>query len=286
MTMSSEPSSNENTYILGHSGAEKARLIEQDRHFTRGMGGLLPELPDLSGIEHVLDVACGPGGWALELAQTYPHMQVVGIDIDKGMIDYANAQARASELDNASFRVMNAIEPLDLADEAFDLVNARFMAGFLPRAAWSAVLQEFMRIVRRGGIIRLTETEWRGCTCAAHEQSQVLVMHAIQRAGQLFSPDDRHVGITPMIRHLLSNAGCSNIREVAYALDFSVGTDIHMEMYQDFWVAQKLLQPFLLGMGVATQQELDDIYQRVPVEMLSDDFYGILYLLTVLGEKP
>lgn len=285
MTMSSEPSSNENTYILGHSGAEKARLIEQDRHFTRGMGGLLPDLPDLSGIERVLDVACGPGGWALELAQAYPHMQVVGIDIDKGMIDYANAQAHASGLDNASFSVMNAIEPLTFSDASFDLVNARFMVGFLPRAAWPAVLQELVRIVRRGGTIRLTETEWRGCSSISYERSQTLTMHAIQRAGQLFSPDDRHVGITPMVRRLLSDTGCLNIREVAYALDFSVGTDTHMELYQDLWIAQKLLQPFLVGMGVATQQEVDDIYQRIPVEMLSDDFYGILYLLTVLGEK-
>lgn len=285
MTMSSEPSSNENTYILGHSGAEKARLIEQDRHFTRGMGGLLPDLPDLSGIERVLDVACGPGGWALELAQAYPHMQVVGIDIDKGMIDYANAQAHASGLDNASFSVMNAIEPLTFSDASFDLVNARFMVGFLPRAAWPAVLQELVRIVRRGGTIRLTETEWRGCSGISYERSQTLTMHAIQRAGQLFSPDDRHVGITPMVRRLLSDTGCLNIREVAYALDFSAGTDTHMELYQDLWIAQKLLQPFLVGMGVATQQEVDDIYQRIPVEMLSDDFYGILYLLTVLGEK-
>jgi ubiquinone/menaquinone biosynthesis C-methylase UbiE len=286
MTMSSESSSNENTYILGHSGAEKARLIEQDRHFTRGMGGLLPDLADLPGIERVLDVACGPGGWALELAQAYPHMQVVGIDIDKGMIDYANAQARASGLENASFSVMNAIEPLDFANEAFDLVNARFMAGFLPTTAWSAVLQEFVRVVRSGGTIRLTESEWGGCTSAAYEQSLSFTIRAMQRAGQLFSPDDRHVGVTPMVRRLLSDTGCLNIREVAYALDFSTGTDIHMELYQDLWIAQKLLQPFHTAMGVATQQEVDEIYERIPVEMLSDDFYGILYLTTVLGEKP
>src|SRR5258708_2172660 len=125
--------SSDNTYILGHTATEMVRLTEQDRLITIGMDGLLPELPDLAGIKRVLDVACGPGDWALDLAQKYQHLQVQGIDIDGGMIDYATTQARAGGLDNATFRVMNAIEPLDFPDNTFDLVNARFLAGFVPQ---------------------------------------------------------------------------------------------------------------------------------------------------------
>ncbi len=86
-----------NTYILGHTDTEKVRLIEQDRHFNQAMGGLLAEQAeaDLSTVHRVLDVACGPGGWALDLAQQYPDIQVVGVDIDEGMIEYANTMARA-----------------------------------------------------------------------------------------------------------------------------------------------------------------------------------------------
>jgi SAM-dependent methyltransferase len=138
MTTSPEPPARDNTYILGHSVTEMVRLTEQDRHFNKAMGGLLPEQADLSGIRRVLDVACGPGGWALELAQAYPQMQVVAIDIDPGMISYATEQARASGLDNARFLVMNALDPLDFPDASFDLVNARFMVGFLPTAACRA----------------------------------------------------------------------------------------------------------------------------------------------------
>ena len=130
-----------NTYILGHTDTEKVRLIEQDRHFNRAMGGLLAEQPEsvLASVRRVLDVASGPGGWALDLAQQYPDIQVVGVDIDEGMIQYANTMARASGLDNALFQVMDATKPLDFPDESFDLVNARFLVGFLTREQWPTV---------------------------------------------------------------------------------------------------------------------------------------------------
>src|SRR5437763_15879040 len=124
-----DPARTKNWYILGDSSTEGVHLIEQDVNFNTSMGGLLPEQSQesLSHIHHVLDIACGPGGWALEVAQAYPHMQVTGVDISAGMVDYATVQAHASGLDNVSFRVGNIAEPLDFADESFDLVNAGHM---------------------------------------------------------------------------------------------------------------------------------------------------------------
>jgi ubiquinone/menaquinone biosynthesis C-methylase UbiE len=282
----SESSQNENLYVLGHSDAEKVRLTEQDRHINLALGGLLPEQADLSNVHHVLDVACGPGGWALELAEQYPDMQVVGIDIDKGMIEYAGTMARASKLENATFRVMDATRPLDLPDNFFDLVNARFMVGFLPAKQWSDVLQEFLRILHRGGIIRLTESEWGETSSPSYQKSLARTNRAMQLAGLSPSPDGRHIGITPFLRGHLSQAGCVDIQEAAYMIDFSAGTKAHQNIYEDLWIAQKLLQPFQVGMGVATQQEVDDAYEQIPLEMLSEDFYGILSMLTAWGKKP
>src|SRR6266566_7399314 len=129
-----DPYETGNYYILGDSSTETVHLIEQDRNFNTSMGGLLPEQTGeaLHHFHDVLDIACGPGGWALELAQAYPHMQVTGIDISSRMIEYANAQASASGLDNARFRVGNITEPLDFPDESFDLVNARHIEEVIP----------------------------------------------------------------------------------------------------------------------------------------------------------
>ncbi len=277
-----------NTYILGHTDTEKVRLIEQDRHFNQAIGGLLAEQAEsvLANVRRVLDVACGPGGWALDLAQQYPDIEVVGVDIDVGMIEYANTMARASGLDNALFQVMDATKPLAFPDGSFDLVNARFLVGFLTQAQWPAVVEELLRVCRSGGIVRLIESEWGGTSSPSYEQSLNFTILAMQRVGQGFSVDGRHVGITPHVRHFLLQAGCMDVQEVAYALDFSAGTPMQKLVCDDLWVAQKLLQPFHVGVGVATQEEVDRLYEQIPAEMLSGDFYGTLYLLTAWGSKP
>src|SRR6266566_4912180 len=120
-----EPKKSESIYFIKESGAELARLVEQERSFTRALGGLIPEHPDLdtflAPFQRVLDVACGSGGWVLSLAQRYPHLQVEGVDIDARAIRYATAQAQAGRLDHASFRVMDARQRLDYPDNTFDL---------------------------------------------------------------------------------------------------------------------------------------------------------------------
>src|ERR1700730_7246663 len=85
--------------------AEMARLLGQDHLITKGMGGLFSERFDLSGVHRVLDVACGPGGWDLEVASTNPEIEVLVLVVSRAMIAYANTQARVQGLDKASFQV-------------------------------------------------------------------------------------------------------------------------------------------------------------------------------------
>ncbi len=45
------------------------------------------------------------------------------------------------------------------------------------------------------------------------------------------------------------------------------------------------MQPFQVGTGVVTQTELDQLYDALQLEMLEEDFTGILYMLTAWGKK-
>src|SRR5262249_15001579 len=153
-------SPHENTYAVdAESAAEMARLMRQDHLITKGMGGIFPEKIDLSGVQRILDLACGPGGWVLETAFAYTDIDVIGVDISERMITYANAQANVQQLSNASFRVMNILQPLDFPDSSFDLINARLISGFMRPAWWSGLMRECLRILRPGGILRFTELE-------------------------------------------------------------------------------------------------------------------------------
>ena len=285
MASASNPNRRENIYFNDpESGAEMARLMDQDRLITRGMGGLFPERSDLSGIQRILDIACGPGGWAQEVAYAYPEIEVVGFDVSQAMIDYARAQVRLKHLENASFMVMDARNPLDFSDNSFDLVNARFIA-FLGPAGWPKLMQECQRVTRPGGVIRLTESEWGITNSPAHEQLYGMFWQAMKRAGQSFSPDGRIYDITPMLGGFLRKVGCIHIQQAAHVIDFSVGTEHYESFRRDWMTFFKLVQPFMIKWGVITQAEADQLYEQMELEMLQDDYRGIMFILTVWGEK-
>jgi ubiquinone/menaquinone biosynthesis C-methylase UbiE len=286
--MPSDPPRDGNTYILdAESGTEMARLMKQDRLITQGMGGLFPERDDVSTMHNILDIAAGPGGWVLDVAFTYPKVEIVGIDISRIMIEYARAQAWTQGLNNARFEVMDALKPLAFPDNSFDLVNARFLVGFVPAIGWPKLVDECMRITRPGGIIRLTEFDEPGTTNSpAFAEWAALTFRATRMAGLMSSPDGHNFGMTTMLSRLLHDVGCQDIDRKAHAIDFSVWTGAHGLMYQNCVVAFKLVQPFIVKMGVMTQEEADQKYQQMLVEMMQDDFNALWYYLTAWGRKP
>jgi ubiquinone/menaquinone biosynthesis C-methylase UbiE len=268
------------------SGAEMARLLSQDHIITKGMGGLFSERSDFSTIHRILDAACGPGGWAIEVAFTYPEIEVVGFDISQVMIDYANARAQVQGLDNAEFLVMDIQKPLDFPDESFDLVNARFI-NFLPTATWPKLMQEFKRITRPGGTIRLTESEWWYFTNSpALESLNAMIIRALKLQGASFTESGRFTGVLPMLGRFLLDAGCASVNYKSHVIDYSFGTEIHEGFRRDAAAVFKLFQPFIVRMGVAEQEEVDQLYERMQFEMLKEDFRGLMLPLTAWGQKP
>jgi SAM-dependent methyltransferase len=278
----------ENAYPIDvESGAEMVRLLEQDRLMNIAMGGLFSERSDLSGIHHIVDLACGPGGWAQETAFAYPDKEVLGVDISNAMIAYAQEQAQIQHLDNLHFEVMDITQPMPLPDNAFDLVNARAIVGFMRPDGWPRLVQECQRILRPGGVLRLTEAEWGFTNGAAVEKLCSLTNRALFLAGRTLSPNGFYLGITPMLSLFLRKAGYQHVQKKAHALDYSAGSEAHYSYYKDLGAMFPLLQPFLLQMGVvASQEEAERLYRGAMTEMVSEDFCILGYALTVWGEKP
>lgn len=276
----------EGYFIDAENAAEMARLVLQDRLITRAMGGVLPEPIDLSQVFHALDIGCGPGGWLLDLAAQNSHIRGVGIDISSLMMAYANNLARERDLPNVQFHVMNATQPLLFADNSFDLVNGRIITGFLTAQQWPAMIEECRRILRPGGILRLTEAEWGFTNSVALETLSGMTALSLYRAGHSFSPSGRTVGTANVLRLLLKQAGFQDIQYRAHAVDFSKGAEVHESNVQNVLVVYKLIQPFFIQMQVATEEELQRIYERLEQELQAEDFCGVDYYLTVWGRKP
>ena len=287
MAETEETSQSVGTYFIdAENAAEMARLINQDRILTRCMGGLFPPQLDLTGIQHILDIGCGPGGWAMDVARAYPDKRVTAFDISQLMTEFARFQAREQELPNAHFVTMDALKPLAFPDNSFDFINARFIAGFMPKARWPTLIQECLRLLRPGGFIRLTEFETTISNSYTSEKLGEMFARALQKAGQSFSPTGWQFGITPTLGRFLRDAGCQNVQPMAHVIEWSAGTAEHLSQYQNAMVFLKLSQPFLVKMGVATLEEAEVLYQRALEEMMAPDYCALWYFLSTWGEKP
>ncbi len=279
----------ENGYFLSpEDGAEMARLIRLDQFTTQAMGGTLAEQTTSSPLTNVLDIACGPGGWVLDLAYEYPETEVIGIDISRTMINYAKARAGARQLTNISFELMDATQTLDFPDHSFDLVNGRFLIGFLTKASWPRLISECVRVLRPGGIVRLTETDWLGPTNSlAFERLTALSsrLYALLPGNRSFSPDGRTYGITPMLTGFLRDAGYQDIGYKAHVVDFSAGTAAWSDVYRNSEIVFELIKDHFVKFGLATSDEVNDLLQQMKIDAYKDDFRAIWYFLTVWGEK-
>lgn len=282
----SPQSSTGSTYVLdAESALELSRLLMQDRLLTTAMGGVWPEQADVSTIQYVLDVACGPGGWVLDVAAAYPNKDVMGIDITPAMIRYAQAQARTHRLDNADFAVMDCSKPLPIPDESFDLINARYLSSVLPHNQWSPFLQQCWRLLRPGGILRLTEPGLPITNSIACDTLNHLTTLAMHRAGyEWFLQDSQWRMMT--LSPCLCKVGFQQIDLRSSVLDASGGTTNHEVNAANLAITYDQVQPLLLKMEVITSpEEYTPLYEQACSDLYREGFHFIQVHLTVWGRK-
>lgn len=279
-----------NTYVFDpEDPVELARLINVDRLVTRIMGGPLLGLTEeeIAGLHDVIDLGCGAGGWALDAAFENPDIEVAGIDISKTMIDYANARARSQELTNASFGIMDIGKPLEFADGSFDLVNSRFLSAVLVRKAWEPFITEASRLVRSGGILRLTEMIGLNLnTSAAAMEINRLSYQGLSQWGYGFSPNAGPPAVSVVLPHLLRRASYQRVQLRAHILEFSADTENWADWYRNLEVFWLLSKPLLVQSGLITEEEFDRLYQQALADMREPEFCGMWHLVTAWGTKP
>lgn len=113
---------------------------------------LLEEVRPRPG-ERVLDVACGTGLLAHELARVIgPGGHVVGVDLSQAMVDAATRRSRDPASAPTCFARMDA-QSLAFPDASFDVVLCCFGLMYLPDA--ERAIAEMRRVLRPGGRLGL-----------------------------------------------------------------------------------------------------------------------------------
>lgn len=276
------------TYVVSDRSSEEelARLQLQERLLTANMGGVLVEQTDPASFGRVLDVGCGPGGWLIETAQTYESLSLlVGIDISRKILDAARAQAQKEQVaGRVEFHTMDALRMLEFPSAYFGLVNQRAGLSWLRRWDWPKLLQEYMRVLRPGGVIRITEANGDIESNADNlMRLWMLCGDAFYQAGLTFTPQGHQ--LNEALVPLLKQRGLQNVQTRICGLKYLPDTPDGQLFIADVRHMFRTFKPFLQK-WVRLPDDYEEIYQEMLRETQQPDFVATGELVTVWGTKP
>ncbi len=185
-------------YLLPKDGEEIDRLDFQ-HYILRSIikGNMLAPIKEP---KTVLDVGCGTGRWASEIALIFPQAYIAGVDLvvpqPRGNIPFPS---------NCHFMQGNVLEGLPFPDYSFDFVHQRLLVFAIPADRWPSEVRELARVTRSGGWIELVEIDIAfekmgpASTRLAHWATQVSKRRGIDPTRA------RHIG------DIMRQAGLANI---------------------------------------------------------------------------
>lgn len=272
----------ENTYFIDPANeAELTRLIAQDAIYNKKMD-LVPQSFVPKRGAKILDLACGPGQWALAVGDLHPQVQVVGIDISKRMIAWAKTQVKDPK--QVNFLEGNILNNLLFPDQFFDFINARFLFGLMTHDSWVPLVQECFRITKPGGIIRMTETSGMSSPGTKVHRMNMLVFTALWRAQKTFSPLE--FGVAPLLGLFLEQGRYHVLEEKVHLLNFSYGTPLHKPLMEESTAYLQLIKPFLRKhLPKEDTIDLDAVVEETCQAMHDPDFRVHTHFTSVTGKK-
>ena len=148
-----------NTYLSGYTA--NAVKHHEWRTAENSAAYLLPFLSQMESSKSnlkLLDVGAGSGTLTASLAKYMPNGHVTATDINEDILKKAEEHAEAVGAKNVHFQVANVYK-LPFADNSFDIAHAHTVLGHLDDPV--AAIREMLRVVRKGGIVALRESDLR-----------------------------------------------------------------------------------------------------------------------------
>jgi SAM-dependent methyltransferase len=235
----------------------------------------------LNRLASILDVGCGSGRWAMEVASLFPQANVVGLDLVPPPED---ARTLGQGLDlrppNYAFTPGNILEGLPFADQTFDFVHQRLLITAIPKDRWPSVIQELARVTRSGGWVELAE-------CGVLEEAGPGAS-GMWNSWITFTAK-RNVDFTPghTIGQMLGAGGLSNVdQRVLYFPMGDWGGRIGRASATDCLAVGSALRAGVVGQSILSEQQYDALYARAQQEFAQRNGRGMLPFYVAYGQRP
>lgn len=139
--------------VIDQFTRQAAQFAQSPTARSEDIVGRILRLAHPGPTETALDVACGPGLLACELARHARH--ATGVDLTPAMLDQARKTQQERGVTNVSWDQAD-VTALPYADAAFDVVTCRFAFHHFPEPL--PVLREMKRVARPGGRIVIADS--------------------------------------------------------------------------------------------------------------------------------
>ncbi len=108
--------------------------------------------------EVVLDICCGTGANAIEIAKERPGARVAGVDISREMLAVAKEKRKKAGVQNLKFYRMDATRT-EFKDKCFDKISMALVLHEMSEELAERVICELKRLLKDNGEIVITEWE-------------------------------------------------------------------------------------------------------------------------------
>ncbi len=259
-------------YILPSDSGEINRLDFQHYMLRYALKGNFAA--PLRQPQEILDIACGTGRWAIEMASIFPDANVVGFDLNPPPAE-TNGSA-TTRPDNVTFVQANMLEGLPLPDNCFDFVHQRLVIVALPTNQWVRQAQEMLRVTRPGGWIEIVEGDLLpggpGLTTLNDLGEQMS-----QRRGMSFTNASRGA-------EYLQQAGARNVqRKVVHLPVGQKAGRLGAMAEADYLAIYASVRAFLISQGLITEEQYNHAHAQAEAELASGTLTWPFYI--AYGQK-
>jgi SAM-dependent methyltransferase len=270
------------------SAGELARLDHQAGLAIDAIGHLPHNLRGRP-FQKILDLGCGSGRWALDMAYHYPDAEIVGVNISRTLVEYARARAKTMKRQNVKFILFDALEGSlsELGRGRYDLINLRFAVGWVRGLDWwTKLLERCHHLNAPGGYTVVTEGEGLYTDSSALSRLHEMMILALRLGRYGFPSSGQNLGLAAQLGTLLYSVGFSQVALEGGTIDFSFyNPEENIAWRNSFHALITESGPFFITMGVTTAEELAELSMRVGSELYDEAFSGVGSLFTFYGMR-